>query len=322
VAVFLPMLFWPGVIGEFMSWMPLTLIITLICSLFVAIIINPVITGIFVRLESEKKQERPRLVRIVTAVGIVLLAGVLALANWQTLVFFAVAIPVLYLLHTRIFKPIGDDFVQDGLPKLVERYRRMLRWMLKRDYSVKRAMLRNAGVAIELAPARIDEAALRAAMLAEGAPPRDIADKLAELKALRASQRHPGRLVLGADQVLVADGTLHAKPASRDEARAQLRALRGRTHRLLSAAVIVDTGTPVWRHVGTARLTMRPFSDAFLEDYLERMGDLAFASVGCYQLEGLGAQLFARVDGDFFTVLGLPLLETLGYLRARGVLLE
>ncbi|NNF03650.1 MAG: efflux RND transporter permease subunit [Rhodothermales bacterium] len=145
VAVFVPMLFWPGIIGEFMSWMPLTLIITLLCSLFVAIIINPVITGIFVRLESEKKPERPRVVRIVTAVGIVLVAAVLALASWETLVFFVVAIPVLYFTHTRVFKPIGDNFVQDGLPKLVERYRGMLRWMLERDYSVRHAMLRNAG---------------------------------------------------------------------------------------------------------------------------------------------------------------------------------
>lgn len=184
------------------------------------------------------------------------------------------------------------------------------------------ALLRNAGVEIEVAPARVDEEAVRAALLAEGAPPRDIADKLAELKALRASRRHPGRLVLGADQVLVADGTLFAKPASRDEARAQLLSLRGRSHRLLSAAVIADTGTVVWRHLGSARLSMRPFTEAFLEDYLDRLGDLAFASVGCYQLEGLGAQLFSRVDGDFFTVLGLPLLETLGYLRARGMLIE
>ena len=120
----------------------------------------------------------------------------------------------------------------------------------------------------------------------------------------------------------VLDGRLHAKPATRDEARDQLRSLRGQTHQLLSAAVIVDTGTPVWRHVGTARLTMRPFTDSFLEDYLDRLGDLAFASVGCYQLEGLGAQLFSRVAGDYFTVLGLPLLELLGYLRVREVLLE
>lgn len=184
------------------------------------------------------------------------------------------------------------------------------------------AMLRAAGVEIEISPVHVDEEAVRAAMLAEGAPPRDIADKLAELKALRASHRRPDRLVLGADQVLVEGGRLHAKPADRTEARQQLAALRGRSHRLLSAAVIAEGGVPVWRHVGTARLTMRPFSDAFLEQYLDRLGDLATASVGCYQLEGLGAQLFSRVDGDFFTVLGLPLLELLGYLRAREVLPE
>lgn len=184
------------------------------------------------------------------------------------------------------------------------------------------AMLRNAGVEIEVAPARVDEEAVRDSLLAEGAPPRDIADKLAELKAFRAAARHPGRLVLGADQVLVAGERLHAKPRDRAEARAQLRALSGQSHNLLSAAVIVDSGAAVWRHVGTARLTMRPFTDAFLEDYLDRVGDLAFASVGCYQLEGLGAQLFSRVDGDFFTVLGLPLLELLGYLRVREVLIE
>ncbi len=184
------------------------------------------------------------------------------------------------------------------------------------------AKLAAAGVPAEIEPARVDEEAVRDSLLAEGAPPRDIADKLAELKAFRAAARHPDRLVLGADQVLVAGERLHAKPRDRAEARAQLRALSGRSHNLLSAAVIVDSGAAVWRHVGTARLTMRPFTDAFLEDYLDRLGDLAFASVGCYQLEGLGAQLFSRVDGDFFTVLGLPLLELLGYLRVREVLIE
>ena len=188
--------------------------------------------------------------------------------------------------------------------------------------AARAAMLRAAGVGIEVVPVQVDEEAVRAAMLAEGAPPRDIADKLAELKALRASRRQPDRLVLGADQVLVEGERLFAKPADRAEAREQLLALCGRTHKLLSAAVIAENGVPVWRHVGTARLVMRPFSDAFLDDYLDRLGELVFLSVGCYQLEGLGAQLFARVDGDFFTVLGLPLLELLGYLRARGVLLE
>lgn len=184
------------------------------------------------------------------------------------------------------------------------------------------AMLRAAGVEIDIAPAHVDEAAVREALLAEGAPPRDVADKLAELKATRVSQSRPDRLVLGADQVLVLGDRLLAKPASRAEARAQLQALRGRTHRLISAAVAAEAGVPVWRHATSAQLTMRSFSDAFLEDYLDRAGPLALASVGCYQLEGLGAQLFARVQGDIFTVLGLPLLEFLDFLRARKVLLE
>lgn len=189
--------------------------------------------------------------------------------------------------------------------------------------AARAAMLAAAGVATEVIPARIDEAAVRAAMLAEGAaPPRDLADKLAELKALRVSARTPGRLVLGADQVLVHDGEVFAKPAGRAEARAQLMALRGRTHLLLSAAVVAGDRRALWRHVATARLSMRPFSDAFLESYLASAGDLALRSVGCYHLEGLGAQLFVRVEGDHFTVLGLPLLELLGFLRARGVLSE
>ena len=188
--------------------------------------------------------------------------------------------------------------------------------------AARAAMLAATGVEAETMPARIDEAVVRQAMLAEGASPRDLADKLAELKALRVSTRRPGRLVLGADQVLVHDGQVFDKAESRAQARADLLALRGQTHRLLSAAVVALDGEPIWRHVGTARLTMRPFSEAFLDAYLEGIGNLALTSAGCYHLEGPGAQLFARVEGDYFTVLGLPLLELLGYLRARGVLPE
>jgi len=148
----------------------------------------------------------------------------------------------------------------------------------------------------------------------------------------RLNERHYGALQgldkaetsakYGADQVLVSGGRLFDKPEDTAAARAQLMALRGRSHQLLSAAVIALDGAAIWRHVGQARLTMRLFSDAFLDDYLTRIGDLALTSVGCYHLEGLGAQLFARVEGDYFTVLGLPLLELLGFLRAREVLIE
>ncbi len=188
--------------------------------------------------------------------------------------------------------------------------------------AVRAELLRRAGVAVAVDPARIDEAAIKESLLAEGAPPRDIADKLAELKALRVGVRHETALVLGADQVLVHRGEILDKPEDLAEARAHLLRLRGQPHELLSAAVIVLQGAPVWRHVGEARLTMRPFSDAFIDRYLQQVGARALTSVGAYQLEDLGAQLFARVDGDYFTVLGLPLLEVLGFLRARGVLPE
>lgn len=183
-------------------------------------------------------------------------------------------------------------------------------------------LLRAAGVAIEVVPAPIDEAAVKVALLAEQAPARDVADQLAELKARRSGGRAPGRLVLGADQVLLCDGVIHDKPESIAAAEAQLRALRGRTHELYSAAVICEGPAPVWRHIGRAQLAMRPFSDDFLAAYIERNGEGLLETVGAYRLEMGGAQLFSKVQGDYFSVLGLPLLEVLGFLRARGVLAE
>ena len=189
--------------------------------------------------------------------------------------------------------------------------------------SVGRATaLRQAGVPFEIIPAAVDEAAAKAGLLAEAAPARDIADALAELKAQRVAGRHPDRLVLGADQVLVCGGRIFDKPRDLAEARIQLAALRGQRHELLSAAVVFEDAAPVWRHVGRAELTMRPFSDAFLDAYIEEQGSELLATVGAYRLEAGGAQLFARVDGDIFTIIGLPLLELLAFLRTRGVCRE
>ncbi len=143
VAVFVPMLFWPGMIGEFMSWMPLTLIVTLLCSLFVAIIINPVITGIFVRLEGEESQKRPVMARRIMTGVIAVIALTLGLANWRTLLVLTVAIPLVIFLHRTVFKPVGDKFVRTSLPRFIDRYRVVLNWMLERDYSSNRALLKN-----------------------------------------------------------------------------------------------------------------------------------------------------------------------------------
>jgi len=182
-------------------------------------------------------------------------------------------------------------------------------------------MLANAGVPHEAMAPNVDEDELKAALKAEGASPRALADALAETKAVKISRRLPGCLVLGADQVLaLPDGTTLDKPGDRAAAADQLRRLRGVEHRLISAAVVAENGTPVWRFVDTAALRVRDFSDPWLEAYLDAEGTAVTTCVGAYRLEGPGAQLFARVRGDYFTVLGLPLLAVLDYLRTRGVI--
>ncbi|MDZ7588701.1 MAG: nucleoside triphosphate pyrophosphatase [Parasphingorhabdus sp.] len=185
----------------------------------------------------------------------------------------------------------------------------------------RRNLLEAAGVAVEAIAANIDEAAISEAMQSDGASPRDIADALAEAKARKISGKMRGKLVLGADQLLVdAQGAIYEKPASPEAAIAQLTRLSGSEHQLISAAVIARDGVPIWRQVEIAKMTMRKLSPAFIADYVAQEWDDIQHCVGCYQIEARGAQLFSVIKGDNFTIQGLPLLPLLGYLREQGLL--
>ena len=182
---------------------------------------------------------------------------------------------------------------------------------------IRRQLLTNAGLMFEAIGANVDEDAIKDAMRAEGASPRAQADKLAEAKAVRVSQKRSG-LVLGCDQILAFKGQSFDKSTTLEEASTRLKLLRGQTHSLECAVVVARDGIPIWRLVKSSHLTMREYSDGFLEQYLNQYGQEALSSVGCYQFEGAGAQLFERVEGDYFAILGLPLLEVLAFLRLHG----
>jgi septum formation protein len=190
--------------------------------------------------------------------------------------------------------------------------------VLASQSAARRTLLEAAGIAIELQPAHLDERSLEAD--AAWQEPAAVAAFLARKKASFVAASRPGRLVLGADQILALGTKRFSKPVDRAAARSHLAALCGRTHELHSAIAFAQDATVLFEHVETARLTMRAFSDGFLDRYLETAGTAATASVGAYQIEGPGIQLFERIDGDYFTILGLPLLQALDFLRQRGCL--
>jgi septum formation protein len=186
--------------------------------------------------------------------------------------------------------------------------------------AIRRSLLERAGLEVVADPADRDEAVLKAELRADHASVERASLLLAESKAMAVAGRYPGAIVIGADQILECAGAWFDKPRDRAAARDQLLRLAGRRHRLVTSAVAVTDGTVRWRVTESARLLMRPFSEAFLDQYLDRAGEDILASVGAYQIEGLGLQLFEDVDGDFFTILGLPLLPLLRFLREQGLL--
>ncbi|MFO1161754.1 MAG: Maf family protein [Reyranellaceae bacterium] len=186
----------------------------------------------------------------------------------------------------------------------------------------RRLLLAQAGLDFAIEPSGVDEDEVKRSLLGEHARPGDIATTLAEMKAKRVSARHIGALVIGADSTLACNGRLFDKPPTLAAARQQLAELGGKTHELHSAVVVARNGARIWQAADHGLLTMRPFSDSFLDAYLARAGEAVCTSVGAYQLEGLGAHLFSRIEGDYFTILGLPLLPLLAFLAEHGIGLE
>ena len=184
----------------------------------------------------------------------------------------------------------------------------------------RRAMLDAAAVRYAVQPAHVDEAAMKVALLAENQTPRAIADALAELKAIKIARQNPESLVIGSDSVVSIDDRLFDKPEQREDAVQHLQFFSGKEMRLTSAVVVAEGGVPVWRHVEEARLLVRPLSEAFIETYLDTEWPAIAGCVGCFRIEGPGVQLFSSVRGDHFTILGMPLLPLLGYLRLRGAM--
>ncbi len=184
---------------------------------------------------------------------------------------------------------------------------------------IRATILQNAGVKFRVQTSRVDEDEFKESMRAEGLSPMDQADYLAQMKSEKVSSQ-TGGLVLGADQMLSLEGRGFDKPKSREEAFERLKEFSGKTHHLECAAVISENGEAVWRYIARPKLTMRRLSDEFINSYLDQIGDAAFESVGAYQLEGLGVQLFSSIEGDYFSILGLPLLQVLDYLRERSVI--
>jgi septum formation protein len=190
-----------------------------------------------------------------------------------------------------------------------------MRLILASGSAARRSMFENAGLAFEIMPAGIDEESVMKTAQAQGMAFDKIAQKLADEKAILISHKNPEALVIGADQVMECEGALLQKAQDKNQAREKLKRLRGKTHSLVSAVSVAQNGEILWRHASIATLSMQNFSDETLERYIDRAGDVLTSCVGAYALEGIGVRLFEKIEGEYFTILGLPLLPLLNYLR-------